>query len=60
MRLAALCLFAAALLPSQVQAQIPVGEVLKEGSSIKFAVKASVPTGTFDKWDATIVFSAPN
>jgi polyisoprenoid-binding protein YceI len=58
-RLAVFCLLAAALLSSRVQAQVPIGEILKEGSSIKFVVKASVPIeGTFDKWDATIVFSS--
>ncbi|MGB7434782.1 MAG: YceI family protein [Candidatus Acidiferrum sp.] len=61
MRLVVLCLLAVTQQPSLVQAQVPVGEVLKEGSSIKFAVKASVPIeGTFDKWDATIVFSSPD
>jgi polyisoprenoid-binding protein YceI len=35
----------------------PVFEILREGSSIKFAVKASVPIeGTFDKWDATLTY----
>jgi polyisoprenoid-binding protein YceI len=58
MRLAVLSLLALSLLSSRIQAQVPVGEIVKDGSSIKFAVKASVPIeGTFDKWDATIVFS---
>ena len=59
MRLAVLSLLALSLLSSRIQAQVPVGEIVKDGSSIKFAVKASVPIeGTFDKWDATIVFSS--
>jgi polyisoprenoid-binding protein YceI len=35
----------------------PVFEILRVGSSIKFAVKASVPIeGTFNKWDATLTY----
>ena len=46
---------------AQAQAQaVPVGKIVKEGSKITFAVKASVPIqGTFDKWDATIKFTSP-
>jgi polyisoprenoid-binding protein YceI len=34
------------------RAQVPVFETIKEDSSIKFSVKASVPiAGTFDDWD---------
>jgi polyisoprenoid-binding protein YceI len=59
MRLTVLYLLAAALLPSLAHAQVPVAEVLKEGSSIKFNVKASVPIdGTFDKWDSTLTFGS--
>ena len=59
MRLTILYLIAAALLPSQVQAQVPVGEIVKDGSSVRFNVKASVALdGTFDKWDATLTFTS--
>jgi polyisoprenoid-binding protein YceI len=45
--------------PSSGRAQGPVGVISKEGSSIKFNVKASVPIdGTFDKWDATLTFAS--
>jgi polyisoprenoid-binding protein YceI len=59
MRLAILCLLAATLFPSTSRAQGPVAVIPKEGSSIKFNVKASVPIdGTFDKWDATLTFAS--
>jgi polyisoprenoid-binding protein YceI len=52
-------LAAAAFLPPQVQAQVPVFAVTPQTSSIKFFVKASVAlTGNFDKWDATLVFTS--
>jgi len=59
MRLTLFCLLALALLPSftQAQEQVPVFTVVKEQSSIKFSVKASVAIqGTFDQWDATLTF----
>jgi len=38
---------------------VPVIKITQEGSSIKIAVKASVPIeGVFDKWDATLAFSS--
>jgi polyisoprenoid-binding protein YceI len=48
-------------LPKEIVAQappdIPVIQIAKEGSSVRFAVKASVSIeGTFDKWDATITY----
>ena len=48
-------------LPKEIVAQappdIPVIQITKEGSSVRFAVKASVSfQGTFDKWDATITY----
>jgi polyisoprenoid-binding protein YceI len=61
MRLALFCLLASALLPSftQAQEQVPVFTIVKEQSSIKFFVKASVAIqGTFDQWDATLTFSS--
>ncbi len=57
MRLALLCLLASAVFPSWSRAQGPVFEIMQEGSSIKFSVKASVALeGTFEKWDATLTF----
>jgi len=42
---------------SQAPADVPVYRISPEESSIKFAVKASVPIeGAFDKWDATLTF----
>jgi polyisoprenoid-binding protein YceI len=61
MKLTILCLLAATVFPSTSGAQGPVTEVLKEGSSVKFNVKASVAIdGTFDKWDATMTFPSPD
>src|SRR5246500_3088953 len=65
MRLAILCLLACVLSPSLPQAQAPDGvpiiEITKEDSSIKFQVKASVKIeGTFDKWDATATMTSPD
>jgi polyisoprenoid-binding protein YceI len=65
MRLAILCFLAFALFPSMTQAQasagVPVIEITKEESSVKFNVKASVAIdGTFDKWDATITMTSPD
>ena len=65
MRLAILCLLVSGLSPSiprtQAPAEVPVIQVLKEGSSVKFHVKASVALdGTFDKWDATMTMASPN
>src|SRR5215831_4061985 len=55
------CLLASQLFlpvnPAQAPAGVPVFVIPQEGSSIKFAVKASVPIeGTFDKWDATLTY----
>ena len=65
MRLAILCLLACGLSPSMPQAQAPAGvpviKFIKEDSSIKFHVKASVAIdGTFDKWDATATMTSPD
>jgi len=57
-RLGLLCLL---FLPaSRTQAaDIPVLKITPEGSSINFAVKASVKiAGTFDTWDATLTFTS--
>jgi polyisoprenoid-binding protein YceI len=57
------CLFGFALIlpPSraQVPADVPVFKITPVKSTIKFAVKASVPIErTFDKWDATFTFTS--
>src|SRR5580692_6517858 len=60
MRLAILCLLISAVFPSLGRAQAPVFEIEPAHSSIKFHVKASVNiSGKFDKWDATLAFTAP-
>jgi polyisoprenoid-binding protein YceI len=57
---AAVCaslLFLATGIEAQTPADVPVIQITKEGSSVRFAVKASVAiAGTFDKWDATITY----
>ena len=63
MRLALLCLLACAVFPSisraQASAGVPVFEITKQDSSIKFFVKASVAiAGVFDKWDSTLTFTS--
>ena len=46
---------------AQAPAGVPVIQVTKEGSSVKFHVKASVALdGTFDKWDATMTMTSPD
>ena len=61
MRLAILCLLLSTVLPSTVRAQVPVFEVTKADSTVKFNVSASVTiAGTFDKWDATLTFTSPD
>jgi polyisoprenoid-binding protein YceI len=57
MRLAVLCLLAAALPASLARAQGPVFKIMQEGSNVDFSVKASVAiAGKFDKWDATLTY----
>jgi polyisoprenoid-binding protein YceI len=57
MRLAVVCFLASAT--SISLAQVPVVKFTTEDSSVKFAVKASVAiNGSFDKWDATLVFTS--
>jgi polyisoprenoid-binding protein YceI len=61
MRLTVLCLLASSVFPSVSRAQAPVFAIMKEESSIKFSVKASVALeGTFGKWDATLIFTSPD
>jgi len=46
---------------AQVPDGVPVIKIMKEDSSIKFNVKASVAIdGTFDKWDATVTMTSPD
>jgi polyisoprenoid-binding protein YceI len=60
MRFAVLCLAASVVFPVATSAQVPVFEVTKADSSIKFNVRASVTiAGTFDRWDATLTFTSP-
>jgi polyisoprenoid-binding protein YceI len=50
-------LFLANGVEAQTPGNVPVIQITKEGSSVRFAVKASVPIeGTFDKWDATLTY----
>src|SRR6516165_4673048 len=50
-------LFLAKGIEAQTPTDVSVIQITKEGSSVRFAVKASVSIeGTFDKWDATITY----
>ena len=57
---AAVCvslMFLAEGIEAQSPADVPVIQITKEGSSVRFAVKASVSIeGTFDRWEATITY----
>jgi polyisoprenoid-binding protein YceI len=58
-------LLASVALSSVAQAQdsagVPVFEISQTGSTIQFAVKASIAiAGTFDKWNATLTFKSPD
>jgi polyisoprenoid-binding protein YceI len=62
-RLAVLCFVASAVLPSLSQDQapsgVPVFKITPVSSTIQFDVEASVAIkGTFDKWDATLIFTS--
>jgi polyisoprenoid-binding protein YceI len=58
--LAVVCVLAAGIFPSVSRAQgAPVFAITPETSTVKFSVKASVALeGTFQKWDATLVFTS--
>jgi polyisoprenoid-binding protein YceI len=60
-RFAVLCLLASAVFPSLSRAQgVPVFEINRSDSTVKFNVKASVAiAGTFDTWDASMTFTSP-
>ena len=46
-------LFLAQGVEAQTQGDVPVIQITKEGSTVRFAVKASVSIeGPFEKWDA--------
>jgi polyisoprenoid-binding protein YceI len=54
------CLLFSRVVPSQDTSGVPVFKITPVKSTIKFAVKASVPIeGTFEKWDATLTFTSP-
>jgi polyisoprenoid-binding protein YceI len=58
-------LLASVVLSSVTQAQdsagVPVFEISQTGSTIQFAVKASIAiVGTFDKWNAILNFKSPD
>jgi polyisoprenoid-binding protein YceI len=57
----ALLLLLSAALPSFSSAQqVPVFQIERSQSTIKFAVKASVPiAGSFDQWTAGLTFTSP-
>jgi polyisoprenoid-binding protein YceI len=61
-RVAVLGIMASGLLASTSPAQdVPVAAISKEESSVKFFVKSSIPVaGTFEKWDATLIFTSPD
>jgi len=53
------CLLCSPTSRGQTPADVPVMKITPEGSSVHFAVKASVSVeGTFDKWDATLTFTS--
>jgi polyisoprenoid-binding protein YceI len=61
MKIAILCLLAAAVFPSMIRAQAPVFEIIPGDSWIKFHVKASTTiAGKFDNWDANLTFTSPD
>ena len=62
MRISLFCLLLSALLfPSLSRAEAPVFVITPLESSIKFDVEASVAIrGTFDKWNATLIFASPD
>jgi polyisoprenoid-binding protein YceI len=62
MRLFVLCILVSAALPSVSLAQeVPVFAITPAISTIKFDVEASVAIkGTFDKWNATLIFTSPD
>jgi polyisoprenoid-binding protein YceI len=59
LRTAIFVMFAAAIVPLGVRAQVPTYTVTPEDSSIKFDVESSVPIkGTFSQWKASMTFKS--
>ena len=60
--LLAVSVAALGLAASSTPAQgVPVFQIIKADSAVKFNVKASVAiAGTFDKWDASVTFTSPD
>src|SRR5579863_2901509 len=59
MRLAVLCLLASVALPALSQDETPVFVITPEESKITFFIKSSVALeGTFEKWDAPLIFTS--
>jgi polyisoprenoid-binding protein YceI len=53
------CLCFVSSVSAQAPADVPVFKITPVKSTIKFAVKASVPIeGVFDKWDATLTYTS--
>jgi polyisoprenoid-binding protein YceI len=53
------CSLFSPVIPAQDTAGVPVFKITPVKSTIKFAVKASVPIeGSFDKWDATLTYTS--
>jgi len=62
-RITLVCFLVSALylpvIPAQDTAEVPTFKITPVKSTIKFAVKASVPIeGTFQKWDATFAVTS--
>src|SRR5215475_4290863 len=54
-----LCVSFSSIGRAQAPAEVPVFKITPEKSTIKFAVKASVPIeGTFQKWDAAFTVTS--
>jgi polyisoprenoid-binding protein YceI len=57
--LASLCISFLSIGRAQAPSDVPTFKITPVKSTIKFGVKASVPIeGTFDKWDATLVYTS--
>jgi polyisoprenoid-binding protein YceI len=53
------CLLAWLLFPSLSRAQVPIFDISRAGSTIKFRVQASIAIeGNFNRWDATLTFAS--
>jgi polyisoprenoid-binding protein YceI len=53
------CILACLLFPSRIRAQVPIFDISRADSTVKFHVQASIAIeGTFDNWDATLTFAS--